>query len=84
MISDNSPEPPSSDGVFEQASRNTLALNPLVGMRGKDLLDSAAVLVKAMINEPKVAADEWVSFLALPWQIFERRLIFRIPSERFA
>jgi polyhydroxyalkanoate synthase len=63
MIRDNSPELPSSDGVYEQASRNTLALNPLVGMRGKDLLDSAAVLVKAMINEPKVAADEWTSFL---------------------
>jgi polyhydroxyalkanoate synthase len=53
----------SPNGAFEQASRNTLALNPLVGMRAKDLLDGAAVLVKAMVNEPKVAADEWVGFL---------------------
>jgi polyhydroxyalkanoate synthase len=63
MIGDNGSEMPSSDGAFEQASRNTLALNPLIGVRGKDLLDGAAVLVRAMINEPKVAVDEWGAFL---------------------
>ena len=63
MIGENRPETPSSDSAFEQASRNTLALNPLIGVRGKDLLDSAAVLVKAMVNEPKVAVDEWGAFL---------------------
>ena len=59
MIGDKGPETPSSDSAFEQASRNTLALNPLIGVRGKDLLDGAAVLVRAMFNEPKAAADEW-------------------------
>jgi polyhydroxyalkanoate synthase subunit PhaC len=63
MTGDNRPETPSSDNAFEDASRNTLALNPLIGVRGKDLLDGAAVLVKAMINEPKVAVDEWGAFL---------------------
>jgi polyhydroxyalkanoate synthase len=56
-------EVPSSDGISEQASRNTLALNPLVGITGQDLADSAGVLFKAMVNEPKVAAEQWLSFL---------------------
>jgi polyhydroxyalkanoate synthase len=63
MIGDNRPETPSADNAFEQAARNTLALNPLIGVRGKDLLDGASVLVKAMFNEPKVAAREWGAFL---------------------
>jgi polyhydroxyalkanoate synthase subunit PhaC len=63
MTGNDGREAPSSDSAFEQASRNTLALNPLIGVRGKDLMDGAAVLVRAMINEPKVAADEWGAFL---------------------
>jgi len=55
---------PSPDGISEAAARNTLALNPLVGIRGQDLADSAAILLKAMINEPKVATEQWFSFLA--------------------
>jgi polyhydroxyalkanoate synthase subunit PhaC len=60
MIGDSLPP---SDGAFEQASRNTLALNPLIGLRGKDLLDGAAFLVGAMMKEPTVAVDEWGAFL---------------------
>src|SRR5258708_9875452 len=56
-------EVPSSDGISELASRNTLALNPLIGITGQDLADSAGVLFKAMVNEPKVAAEQWLSFL---------------------
>jgi hypothetical protein len=62
-VTENRTELPSSDGISEQASRNTLALNPLVGITGQDLADSAGVLFKAMINEPKVAAEQWLSFL---------------------
>ena len=40
----------SSDGISEQASRNTLALNPLVGISGQDLVDSAGVLFKAIVS----------------------------------
>ena len=54
---------PSVEGISEEASRNTLALNPLVGIRGQDLVDSAGILFKAVINEPKVAAEQWISFL---------------------
>jgi len=49
--------------MSEAASRNTLALNPLVGIRGQDLVDSAGTLFKAIVNEPKVAAEQWFSFL---------------------
>ena len=56
-------EAPPSEGLSEQASRNTLALNPLVGITGRDLADSAGVLLKAIANEPKVAMEQWLSFL---------------------
>jgi polyhydroxyalkanoate synthase len=35
----------------------------LVGVRGKDLFDSAGILVQAMLNEPRVAVAQWLSFL---------------------
>ena len=54
---------PPMEGISEDASRNTLALNPLVGIRGQDLVDSAGILFKAIVNEPKVAAEQWLSFL---------------------
>jgi polyhydroxyalkanoate synthase subunit PhaC len=54
---------PLTEGILEAASRNTLALNPLVGIRGQDLIDSAGVLFKAVVNEPKVATELWLSFL---------------------
>ena len=54
---------PFMEGISEDASRNTLALNPLVGIRGQDLVDSAGVLSKAIVNEPKVATEQWLSFL---------------------
>jgi polyhydroxyalkanoate synthase len=52
-----------TDDVSDQAARNTLALNPLVGLRGKDLMDSANILLSAMVNEPRVAVSQWLSFL---------------------
>src|SRR5262249_13495205 len=54
---------PQPDGVSEEAARNTLALNPLVGVRGQDLMDSAAIMLKAMVNEPVVAASQWLLFM---------------------
>jgi polyhydroxyalkanoate synthase subunit PhaC len=58
--SNNEPQP---DSLSDQAAGNTLALNPLIGLRGKDLTDSAAILMKAMVNEPIVASGQWLSFL---------------------
>jgi polyhydroxyalkanoate synthase len=54
---------PLMEGISEDASRNTLALNPLVGIRGQDLVESAGILFKAIVNEPKVATEQWLSFL---------------------
>jgi polyhydroxyalkanoate synthase subunit PhaC len=63
MSVDNREQIPPMEGISEEASRNTLALNPLVGITGQDLADSAGVLFKAIVNEPKVAAEQWLSFV---------------------
>jgi polyhydroxyalkanoate synthase len=63
MSTENRSPISSTSEISESASRNTLALNPLVGIQGQDLVDSAGVLFKAIVNEPKVAAEQWLSFL---------------------
>jgi polyhydroxyalkanoate synthase len=63
MSHENREPIPPTEIISEEASRNTLALNPLVGIRGQDLTDSAGILFRAMVNEPKVAAEQWFSFL---------------------
>ena len=68
MTRGGTPEQPRAeldpDSLSEEAARNTLALNPLIGLRGKDLMDGAATLLKAMVNEPTVAGGQWLSFLS--------------------
>jgi polyhydroxyalkanoate synthase len=54
---------PLMEGITDEASRNTLALNPLVAIRSEDLVDSAGILLRAIVNEPKVAAEQWLFFL---------------------
>jgi polyhydroxyalkanoate synthase subunit PhaC len=63
MSTDNPGPAPSSADITEEASRNTLALNPLLGIRGEDLAESAGILFKAVMNEPKVATEQWLSFI---------------------
>ena len=63
MSTENREQIPPMEAISEDASRNTLALNPLVGITGQDLAGSAGVLFKAIVNEPKVAAEQWLSFL---------------------
>jgi polyhydroxyalkanoate synthase len=63
MGTEDRDRPSPLEGITDEASRNTLALNPLVGIRGQDLADSAGILFKAVVNEPKVAAEQWLSFL---------------------
>ena len=63
MNAESRQQVPPAEAISEDASRNTLALNPLVGIRGEDLLESAGVLFKAVVNEPKVAAEQWLFFL---------------------
>jgi polyhydroxyalkanoate synthase subunit PhaC len=57
-----SPVSPMSE-MSDAASKNTLALNPLVGIQGKDLVDSASILFRAVTNEPRVATEQWLSFV---------------------
>jgi polyhydroxyalkanoate synthase len=49
--------------LFDEAARSTLALNPLVGLRSQDLLEAAATVLKAIVNEPTVAARQWLWFM---------------------
>ncbi|HZC96325.1 MAG TPA: alpha/beta fold hydrolase [Bradyrhizobium sp.] len=63
MTTENRNPAPSTAEITEEASRNTLALNPLVGIQGQDLVDSAGILFKAVMNEPRVATEQWLSFV---------------------
>jgi hypothetical protein len=63
MSAEHQADSQAADDLSDRASRHTLALNPLVCLRGKDLFDSAGILIKAMLNEPRVAIAQWLSFL---------------------
>src|SRR6266436_3199190 len=63
MSTDNRSPVSSTSEMSEAASRNTLALNPLVGIQGQDLVDSARILFRVVMNEPKVATEQSLSFV---------------------
>ncbi|WP_375778262.1 alpha/beta fold hydrolase [Bradyrhizobium sp. ma5] len=63
MSTENRSSDSLASDMSEAASRNTLALNPLVGIQGQDLVEGAGILFKAVINEPKVATEQWLSFV---------------------
>ena len=63
MNTENREQIPPMERISEDATRNTLALNPLVGIRGQDLVDSAGILFKAVTNEPRVGTEQWLSFI---------------------
>jgi polyhydroxyalkanoate synthase subunit PhaC len=50
--------------VREQAAAYTLAANPLVGVRGEDLVASARLLFREMLNNPAVAVRQSMMLLA--------------------
>jgi polyhydroxyalkanoate synthase subunit PhaC len=53
-----------SDGdIREQAAQFTLAANPLVGVRGQDILDSARLLLAQALSNPVAAAQHYLTFL---------------------
>jgi len=54
---------PRSESISDQASRSTLALNPLVGLRRQDLVDSTMILLNAIAREPAVAVNQLLEFL---------------------
>ena len=57
--------------IREQAAQYTLAANPLVGVRGRDILDSAGVLLGRMVANPAVAAKQCLSLLGELGRIVE-------------
>jgi polyhydroxyalkanoate synthase len=52
------------DDMREHAAEHTLAANPLVGVRGRDILDSARALFGQILSNPGIAARQYLSFLA--------------------
>src|SRR5262249_536160 len=50
--------------IREQAAAHTLAANPLVGVRGEDILDSARVLLGEMVANPALAAQQCMALVA--------------------
>src|SRR5208337_1930191 len=55
--------PSTSDSSADEAAKHTLALNPMVGLRGQDFVDAARTVFKAAISQPDIAVKQWVSFL---------------------
>jgi polyhydroxyalkanoate synthase len=50
--------------IREQAASHTLAANPLVGVRGEDLVASARLLLGEMLNNPAVALRQSLALCA--------------------
>src|SRR5438477_6138558 len=51
-------------GIVARALHHTLAANPLVGVRRKDVVASARMLLGKMVRNPGVAARQYLSLLA--------------------
>jgi polyhydroxyalkanoate synthase len=49
--------------IRDQAAQHTLAANPLVGVRGQDVAESARVLFGAMLRDPALLVRGYLSFL---------------------
>ena len=61
-MADDAPVAAESD-IREQAAQHTLAANPLVGVRGEDILDSARLLLAQVLSNPVAAAQQYLTFL---------------------
>lgn len=51
-----------ADDIAKSAAENTLALNPLVGVRGQDLFASGANLMRTLAANPQKLAEQWMGF----------------------
>jgi polyhydroxyalkanoate synthase subunit PhaC len=49
--------------VRDQAAQHTLAANPLVGVRGRDVAASARTLLGQMASNPTVVAKQWLALI---------------------
>jgi poly[(R)-3-hydroxyalkanoate] polymerase subunit PhaC len=53
---------PAND-IGEQAVQHTVAANPLVGVRGDDIVGSTRTLVGQLVSNPAMAVQQYLSFL---------------------
>jgi polyhydroxyalkanoate synthase len=49
--------------IREQAARHTLTANPLIGVRGEDIFDSARLLLSQVLSNPVAAGQQYLTFL---------------------
>jgi polyhydroxyalkanoate synthase subunit PhaC len=54
---------PDADEASDEPGRTTLALNPMIGLRGDDLIGAAQVVMRALVTQPTVAAASWTNFV---------------------
>jgi len=67
-IGEPAPEParpstPLAQQIAEEAAQNTLALNPLIGMRTEDLMQGARTVLGALAAQPQIVAQQWMDFM---------------------
>jgi poly[(R)-3-hydroxyalkanoate] polymerase subunit PhaC len=62
-MTDNLDNAPAQD-IRDQAAAHTLAANPLVGVRTEDLIASARLLLREMLNNPAVAVRQSMALFA--------------------
>jgi polyhydroxyalkanoate synthase subunit PhaC len=63
MPSDTGETDLAANDIRLQAAQHTLEANPLVGIRGQDIVDAASVLFAQMACNPWAAARQYLSFL---------------------
>ena len=61
---DDSQKKKNADEIAKSAAENTLALNPLVGIRSEDLIAASTNVMRAMASQPQTLAKEWMSLAA--------------------
>ncbi len=50
-----------SEDIADEAAKNTLALNPIVGVRSEDLVQASGTLLKALASQPNILANQWMN-----------------------
>ena len=61
-MADKAGKSKNAQDIAKNAAENTLALNPLVGMRPEDMFGAGTNLMRAMAAQPQAMLENWVSF----------------------
>jgi polyhydroxyalkanoate synthase len=60
-------KPESEDGsagsTAEEAAKYTMALNPLVGLQGKDFVEATRTVMTSLVTHPQVAVGQWLGLM---------------------